>query len=134
MEGFTLVEVLVSISILAIGLVLVVQAMGRTQLALRLSENITRASYIAEEKIVNMELKVRDLGRASFGGESGRVEFPGRAMEWESNINHFDKVAKDDEARLNKLSVKVNWIETNRPNDLEVQTLALNRKRNETLS
>ena len=127
--GFTLVEVLVAISILAIGLVLVVQAMGRTQLAIRLSENLVRASYIAEEKMVRMELKVRDLGRAAFGGESGKEEFPGRVFEWQSTIRHFEQSSMDDESRLNKLSVNIDWQESSRQKNLEVQTLSLNKRK-----
>ena len=127
--GFTLIEVLVAISILAVGLVLVVQAMGRTQLALRLSENVIRASYIAEEEMVKKELKVRELGRVVFGGEKGKREFPGRVMEWESSMRPFQHSSMKEESRLNKLTVKVDWKESARQNNLEIQTLVLNRRK-----
>lgn len=130
MEGFSLVEVLVAVSILSIGLVFIVQSMGRTQQALRLSENISRAAYIAEEQLVKMELKVRELERASFGGESGRVEFPGRVMNWTSGVNVFRDASLQDQSRANKLGVLVEWQESSRKNNLEVQTMVLDRKKN----
>lgn len=128
-KGFTLIEVLVAVTILAIGLVLVVQAMGRTQQALRLSENISRAAYVAEEELVKMELKVREYGRASFGGESGKVDFPRGSMKWETSVRPFMHGSIKDGLRTNTLGARVDWVETNRPNSMEVQTMVLNRKK-----
>ncbi len=132
-RGFTLIEVLIAISILAIGLVLVVQSMGSTQLALRLSENVIRASYIAEEQMVKMELKVRELERLAFGGQSGKVEFPGRIMQWESGAEHFDDRSIKNNSRVNKLYVKVDWKETLRQETFQIQTLILDKKNDANL-
>lgn len=128
-QGFSLIEVLVAVSILAVGLVFIVQSMAHTQQALRLSENISRAAYIAEEELVKMEIKVREFERASFGGESGKVESPGRLLEWESRVNVFNHESLKDQSRANKLAVFVEWRESNRRNNLEVQTMTIDRKK-----
>jgi type II secretion system protein I len=76
--GFTLVEALVAIAILATGLMLVIEGMGRTEQALRIADNLVTASQIAEKKLIETELDILELHRLSMKTEEGKEKLPGR--------------------------------------------------------
>ncbi len=127
-SGFTLVEVLVAITVLAVGLVMVVQAMGRTQQALRVSENLAIASQITDEQLTLVELTARERGSAGYGAD-GRETFPGREYEWQSRVKPFRHSTIKDETKLEMVMSFVQWKESGIQKDMSGSSLVFNRTR-----
>jgi type II secretion system protein I len=124
-RGFSLVEVLMAITVLSVGLVVVVQAMGRTQQALRLSENLALSSQIADEQMTRLELKAREKGNTY--GDDGRASFPGREFEWSSRLQPYQHFTIQDETKINQSSMEVRWKEAGSDRNLRAYSLILKR-------
>ena len=86
-SGFTLVEVLISIVILASGIVLVVQGLGRTQDVLRISQNLIKASQIAEEHFAEAEMELREHRKLTTSSREGEEREPGHLFRWSRTVN-----------------------------------------------
>ncbi len=134
-SGFTLIEVLIAIVILATGIVLVIEAMGRTQQALRISENLVTSTQIAEEKFAESELEVRQLHKLRFASHQGQEKKIDRTFDWEKNVKGYRDAVLEKDGLLNQVSTRVRWREGIRDNSLNFSSLLLNRekenKRNE---
>jgi type II secretion system protein I len=131
-RGMTLVEVLAAVAILACGLVLVVEGMGRTQQAMRVSENLVSAAMIAEETLAGADLKLRESRKLSSGQEQGTIEFPGRKYGWTQSTRPYKHESIKDETKLNVVSADITWKEASREGKITAASLFLNReKKNE---
>jgi general secretion pathway protein I len=83
-RGFTLVEVLVALAIVAAALASIAVTMGRMQYNAQLMRDRTYASWIAQNRIV----QVRAEGVLPEPGSSdGEMEFAGLEWEWEMEID-----------------------------------------------
>lgn len=81
--GFTLVEVLVALAIVAVALASIAVTMGRMQYNAQLMRDRTYASWIAQNRIV----QIRAEGVLPEPGTSdGEVEFAGLEWTWEAEI------------------------------------------------
>lgn len=128
-KGFTLIEVLIAIVILATGLVVVVQTLEQGQEKLRAAENIVMAARIAENQIAESQLKVRDEDKLEIGIESGKVEWPGRKFDWTTDVQYYEDKSIQDKTKLNKVDVKVDWQEGPRAPSFQLSALILNREK-----
>jgi len=83
-SGFTLVEVLVALMIVAIALTTVTVTMGRMLSNANLMRDRTYASWIAQNRItqIRAEGTIPDLGRTN-----GDVEFAGGEWDWEAVVS-----------------------------------------------
>lgn len=126
-KGFTLIEVLVAIVVLAVGLVLVAEAMGRTQQAMRISENLITASRLAEEKVTEAELDVLQYHKLQSSSADGTERFPGRQFVWRRTIAPFTHSTIEDETKANIVLTAVEWREGRRKNQLDLSTVVLNQ-------
>lgn len=82
-RGFTLVEVLVALAIVAAALASIAVTMGRMQFNAQLMRDRTYASWIAQNRIV----QIRAEGVLPEPGNSnGETEFAGLEWEWETDI------------------------------------------------
>ncbi len=83
-SGFTLVEVLVALLIIAIALTTVTVTMGRMLTNANLMRDRTYASWIAQNRIAQMRAEgtVPELGRTN-----GDVEFAGGEWDWEAVVS-----------------------------------------------
>ena len=102
--GFTLVEVMVTITILAISLVMVLQLFSIGLKASRTSCDYTTAVIYAKQKME--ELSVEPV--------PGNGKFEDK-FEWEAEVTPYEELDRElDESDYNilKLKVKITWEET----------------------
>ncbi len=97
-SGFTLVEVLVALAILAIALAAVLRAMGQ---AIDLSTDLrerTLALWVAEERATEYQLK-RDW--PGLDTKEGTMEFGGREWRWR------DRISSTPLAELRRVDIEI---------------------------
>lgn len=82
-RGITLIEVLLSTVILAVGAVFVMQALANISYAHLVAEDQRSASLLAMSKMAEVELAVRE-GSLSEKGERGHVRIGLQAFTWEA--------------------------------------------------
>jgi prepilin-type N-terminal cleavage/methylation domain-containing protein len=114
-RGLTLIELLISVAILAGAVVLIMQAFARGASALAFAKHRMRAFQFASAKLVEAELaaaagKTPDL-KGSF--RVGRDRF-----EW-----HLAAEPAFDEPELELLTLTVDWRQGRTPYDLHLSTL-----------
>ena len=133
-SGFTLIEVLVAIVILASGFVIIAQAMGRTQEVLRISQNLLRASLVAEERFSEIEIQLREDRKLTTSSRDGEENFPGaRKFKWRQNIRPYYAEGIEDQTRINQVDVTVAWSEGARQSQEQLSSVFLNRDKEETV-
>ena len=125
--GFTLIEVLVAVAILAGGLVLVIEGMGRTQQALRVSENLVTASQVAERHLTDTVLQLFQEHSLRSSSDSGKEKSPGREFQWARKVEPYADETMEDATKLNRVEVAVDWKEGPRQNQLQLAAILLNR-------
>lgn len=100
-RGFTLIEIMISLSILAITLVSIYAAQGNSLRASGRAENIQLASILARQKMTEMMLDLqKDLDKGKFpdegSEEQGTFDPPLDRFRWEFSVKKVDiKVAED---------------------------------------
>lgn len=111
-RGYILVETLITVVILAVGLTMVMNALGTEIHALRISKNYTHASFLLEEKLAEIYKKgeidiVNDWKEGQNSGEFGGDY---ENFRWQVEI----AVIYDDEGKptdLIQVTVTVFWEE-----------------------
>jgi len=108
-KGFTLIEILISIAILSLGLILVLQGLTQCLNILRISQNNLETSLLAEEKMAEMEIAVKQdkemFSKDTSGqSQSGNIEF-----NWHVRLSP-DTQYED----LYEVLTTVNWTEGRR--------------------
>jgi type II secretion system protein I len=110
-RAFTLVELLVSISILGFALVIIIQSYAASLSGLNISENYINASGIARDKIAQVELLALESGGLDvYGEQSGIERLNGRDFSWSYEVKEID----DNEnlsKNLAQVCLRVSWKE-----------------------
>lgn len=105
-RGFTLIEVLIALAVLAVGLVALVQAGGQRADNVRHLENRTLATWIADDRLTAMRL----AGEwPSAGTDEGEREMAGRTWYWEAEVE------ETPEERVRRINVAVRLDEAGEP-------------------
>ena len=122
-RGFSLLELIIAIGVLAIGLVGVLRIFPVGLRASQRSGMLTKAAFLAKNKIE--EVKMMDFDEVSalppkipLSGDEGD-------FDWEISIDELELegVESTDEAR--KLTVTVNWIERSRARSKDFVTYVI---------
>ncbi len=124
-EGFTLIETLVAISILAISLVIIMQLFSGGLKSGKLSGDYTRGIFHAREKMEEV-LLVEELEEASLGG------YFDDDYRWEAEVVRVEPEDEEDEELpfdVYTIRVGVKWNNGGREKHFEVNTLKLGKKR-----
>ncbi len=110
--GFTLLEVVIAIAILAVGLMMLLSLQNQTIELSSYSKNLSLAMLIAKEKIVELEMRERELSEIEL--RDGRMEerypaFRVEELEEEETLLSFLDFGED--TQLIQIGVRVSWDE-----------------------
>ena len=123
-DGFTLIEILVAISILAISLVVILQLFSGGLKSSRLSDEYTRGIFHAREKMGEVLLS-KDLSEGETGGE-----FPD-SFRWTSLVKRIES-GQEDEGKLpfNMFNIQVDilWDAGGKEKRFQVSTIKIVEK------
>ena len=124
-HGFTLIEVMISVAILAVGLSLVLQGFAFSLNVLRISQDNLKATLVAENKMAELQIQIKEDSDSFAKGldeefESGNMEYAWEVkvepVEWE-----IEEISEAHEA-LNEVSACLSWEEGKRKGNLPVVT------------
>lgn len=105
-RGFTLIEVLVALAVLAVGITALVQAGSQRAGNLAYLRDRTLAAWIASDRIT--ELRIAP-GWPATGTRDGEIEMAGRTWYWEAEISETPEEA------VRRVDVRVGLDEAGEP-------------------
>ena len=116
-QGFTLLEVMVSISILSFGLIFILQAFSRSLNAIRISQNNLQAGMVAEEKMAQLLINPQQTRSATAGNLGGKDKLEGFEFNW-----RLEWASADDYKDLNKTLSYIHWRQGKRKGGFSIIT------------
>ena len=125
-KGFTFLEVLAALAIVAIALV----ALLRLHLiSIRTTERNdiqTRAGFLAQQKLAELMAKEYPL----LGTKSGTLTQDGINLHWQTNVRPFDLAGykQDESSALRKVCVDVRWKNGRQDKYFSLATIVADRK------
>jgi len=125
-KSFTLIELVVALSILSIGIVLVLRSYINVSSALDLATNRIEAICFLEGKMNTILEEVKTTGKIE-GSTSGITNIGNRNAEWALEVTPLtDEALKDEEAQskwsLSEARFRISWKEGNVDRDSELVT------------
>lgn len=123
-NGFTLIEILVAMSILAISLVVILQLFSGGLKSSRLSEEYTRAIFHAKEKMEEV-LIPKELSEGELQGEFED------SFRWKSETVRIEDPEEDDKKlpfTMFKIKIDVMWDEGDKERRFEISTIKIGEK------
>lgn len=127
-RGFSLIEVLMAVLIMATGFLFITEALSRSQQAIRSSDYLIRASLLAEQKLAETEIHLRQYFGLSIGQDHGEEKSPNRTLAWKRQIQPYHNESMSDESKLHKVNFDMSWQEGSlRKGGLTMESLLMNR-------
>jgi type II secretion system protein I len=111
-KGFTLLEVLLSLSIISISLLVIINCFSQAVSAKKSVLNYTQAMFLADEKIA--ELKNGSLSEIA---KQGNFDPPYEKFKWD-----IDAISTNYR-NLAKVDLTVSWFQQGREKNIEVSTI-----------
>ena len=112
-RAFSLLELVVAIALLSISLATIMQAFSFSAKVAGLSGDITRAAFLAQDKLQGWEFKERQgwLGREApqSSGTSGK-------FQWSSLLS------SDNDLKMFKLNLNISWLRAERKEEFNLVT------------
>ncbi len=119
-DGFTLVETLVTLAILAAVLPALLQAFASAARNQGLSDNSTTALYLLKFRMAEIEMN----GYPDVGEENGEFGENTR-YRWRSIVEEIDS---EDVENIRRVEVTVTWIHRNRERSMSMSTYMADRQ------
>lgn len=123
--GVSLLEVLLAMSVLAVGLLAVTEALRASLAGLRASERRGVAMSLAATKLDEVRAAVRS---GAIEARSGSVALVGRTYVWSAHVAH-ERSLPATLPVLYRVEVRVGWAEAGREQALELWSEALGQDR-----
>jgi len=121
-KGFTLIETLVAMMVLAICLGIIFQLFSGGLGLARVSEDYTRAAFLAKERMEEVLL----FPELTPGEENGEFD---EIYRWQVNIEHFPAVSEEESEKpivyTFAIKVMVLWQDGPDQRDLTIQTVTI---------
>jgi prepilin-type N-terminal cleavage/methylation domain-containing protein len=108
-KGFTLIEIMISISILSVGLIFILQGLTQCISILSISRDNLEASLLAEEKMAEVEIAVKQDTATFSKDTSGEARSGNIELKWQIRLTP-DSEYED----LNEVLDTVYWKEGRR--------------------
>ena len=105
-RSFSLIEVLITVSILSILVIFIFRALNTCLAAARFSQNISTACFLTEFKLWEAELKAKDVSGDFI--QSGIENINGKEFAWSYALK------KPEDSKLLRLDFKTSWNEKTR--------------------
>jgi len=125
-KGVTLIEAMISVSILSIGLVLILQGFIYCLNGLRISENNLKAGLMAGNKMAEAQIQAKEDWDAFENGLSERFEVERLKCAWDVEINPIEWEAEEGVPQsyndLNELRASFAWEEGKRKGTISLVT------------
>jgi len=125
--GFVLMEVLVSVAILSVGITVLLQSIISSLDANRLTQEYTRAIFLAESKMWDLEHQYAFKEDMDTGDSYGDFDPPFHDFGWRTEIE-----AMDEEVEYS-LRVKVTWVHRSIEQEYALESLVPMRRKEEDL-
>ncbi len=123
-DGFTLVEILVTLAILAAVLPALLNAFASAARNQALSDNSTTALYLLKFQMAQIEMEgFPDVGEAS--GEFGENS----RYRWDSVV---EDIESEDIENVRRVQVTVTWIHKSRERSMAMTTFVADRQKSQT--
>lgn len=124
-SAFTLVELLIASSVLAIGMVFVLGALGRCIGVLDTSEKMIQASYLLNGKMWEIDRQLYEYNGSIEGEWEQTFEAPYSLFSWKQAVVPLEEDSMDDEALFlakvfNNETVEVSWKQGKVTKDISV--------------
>lgn len=118
-RGFTLVEVLISAVILAVGLVVIFEAFLSSLDIVNLVDNRLNAQWFLNEKMQQLQSNLdRQSGMFIPMKQSGAVEIANKEFDWQLDMELVDVYQE-----LYKVTAKMNWAEGSKQRMIKRQVM-----------
>ena len=108
-RGFTLIEIMISIAILAVGLIFILQGLTQCLSIMRISQDNLEASLLAEDKMADTEIAIKQDKEKFFKDTSGELQSGNIEFKWQVQLTP-DMEYED----LYKVITTVGWKEGKR--------------------
>ena len=109
--GFLLLEIMISISVLSIGILLILNSFVSLIRSIELSKDYFKAGLMLEEKVT--EVYNSDIEEGLSGGEFSGFD---NRFSWDMNV------IESEDGSCKEVSLKVFWRERDKEKDLSVST------------
>ena len=129
-KAFSFVELMVTVVILAVGLVLIIQGFTTVVGALNTMQNNIQAIQFLDTKMQELEASARiNNGVKAPQSQEGKFSDGVRDFDWGLEVIKVEKEEDLDLSDdLNEVKLKVSWQERKIPKDLSIVTYLRNKK------
>lgn len=123
-SGFTLVELLVAVVVIAVGMVFVLGALGQCMNALTTAQKTARANYLLSQKIWSIDEERQLNGGSQEGAWNGIFEEPYADYNWTDEVRMIDEDFGNEtvfiQKYLNEETLKVVWRQGRAGKDISI--------------
>jgi len=116
-QGFTLIEVMLSVAILSLGFTLVLQGFSQSLNTLRISKNNLKASLLAEVKLAEMQINAREGQDVLLEDLNQKILLDNIEFVWAAKVT-----LDEEDENLNKTVATLSWQEGRRKGATSVVT------------